>query len=158
MAASHLLPVLLLGISVAALMTSAQPIRLRPFNYLSVSRGDPIFGLAIDAAIRRPTLSSDIGGKACCVTAFVEMGNLIVSNAGDCRAVINVSGTAEALTSDHRPSREDERNRTRALNSTANELQGIFDLMLGTLELLMLPPNNAESLFHPYSDQFPLFF
>lgn len=35
----------------------------------------------------------------------------MVANAGDCRAVLSVGGYAEALTSDHRPSRDDERNR-----------------------------------------------
>ena len=50
-------------------------------------------------------------GGTCCVTAVIKNGDLIVSNAGDCRGVISIRGDAEALTSDHRPSREDERSR-----------------------------------------------
>lgn len=53
----------------------------------------------------------------CCVTAFIKKGDLVVSNAGDCRAVLSISGTAEALTSDHRPSREDEKQRIESLVS-----------------------------------------
>ena len=48
---------------------------------------------------------------SCCVTALIRNGNLVVSNAGDCRAVISRGDMAEALTSDHKPSREDERDR-----------------------------------------------
>ncbi|KAE8711556.1 putative protein phosphatase 2C 25 [Hibiscus syriacus] len=56
-------------------------------------------------------LKEDVSGGTCCVTALIQNENLIVSNAGDCRAVMSRGGVAEALTSDHRPSREDERNR-----------------------------------------------
>lgn len=56
-------------------------------------------------------LKEDFRGGSCCVTALIRNGNLVVSNAGDCRAVMSRGGAAEALTSDHRPSREDERNR-----------------------------------------------
>lgn len=56
-------------------------------------------------------LKEDLNGGSCCVTALIRNGNLVVSNAGDCRAVISRGGVAEALTSDHRPSREDERDR-----------------------------------------------
>lgn len=59
----------------------------------------------------------DVGGGACCVTALIRNGNLVVSNAGDCRAVMSRSGIAEALTSDHKPSRQDERERIEALVS-----------------------------------------
>ncbi|KAL0540015.1 hypothetical protein IC582_024241 [Cucumis melo] len=54
---------------------------------------------------------SEEGGGACCVTALIRNGNLAVSNVGDCRAVLSRNGRAEALTSDHRAGREDERNR-----------------------------------------------
>lgn len=60
-------------------------------------------------------LKEDVKGGSCCVTALIRNGNLIVSNVGDCRAVICRHGKAEALTSDHRPSREDERDRIQAL-------------------------------------------
>lgn len=56
-------------------------------------------------------LKEDISGGVCCVTALIQNGELVVSNAGDCRAVLSRSGIAEALTSDHKPSREDERDR-----------------------------------------------
>ncbi|GLT26854.1 hypothetical protein SLA2020_171920 [Shorea laevis] len=56
-------------------------------------------------------LKEDVSGGTCCVTALIRKGNLVVSNVGDCRAVMSRSGLAEALTSDHRPSREDERDR-----------------------------------------------
>ncbi|GKV01306.1 hypothetical protein SLEP1_g13869 [Rubroshorea leprosula] len=56
-------------------------------------------------------LKEDVYGGTCCVTALIRKGNLVVSNLGDCRAVMSRRGLAEALTSDHRPSREDERDR-----------------------------------------------
>lgn len=62
-------------------------------------------------------LKEDLHGGSCCVTALIRNGNLVVSNAGDCRAVISRGGVAEALTSDHRPSREDERDRIESLVS-----------------------------------------
>ncbi|KAL0865335.1 hypothetical protein Bca101_044453 [Brassica carinata] len=73
----------------------------------------------IEEAVKRGYLATDseflkekdVKGGSCCVTAMIKDGNLVVSNAGDCRAVLSVGGLAEALTSDHRPSREDERNR-----------------------------------------------
>ncbi|KAE8688521.1 putative protein phosphatase 2C 25 [Hibiscus syriacus] len=68
-------------------------------------------------------LKEDVSGGTCCVTALIQNGNLIVSNAGDCRAVMSRGGVAEPLTSDHRPSREDERNRIQSSvsNSSLNQ-------------------------------------
>ena len=63
-------------------------------------------------------LKEDVTGGTCCVTALIQNENLVVSNAGDCRAVLSRGGVAEALTSDHRPSREDERNRIETLVSS----------------------------------------
>lgn len=60
-------------------------------------------------------LKKDVRGGACSVTALIMKGNLVVSNAGDCRAVVSRGGAAESLTSDHRPSREDERERIEKL-------------------------------------------
>ncbi|RWW16685.1 hypothetical protein BHE74_00052294 [Ensete ventricosum] len=60
-------------------------------------------------------LKEEVDGGACCVTALLRDGDLIVSNVGDCRAVLSRAGKAEALTSDHRPSREDERDRIESL-------------------------------------------
>lgn len=73
----------------------------------------------IEEAVKRGYLATDseflkeknVKGGSCCVTALISDGNLVVANAGDCRAVLSVGGFAEALTSDHRPSRDDERNR-----------------------------------------------
>ncbi|PIA32341.1 hypothetical protein AQUCO_04500147v1 [Aquilegia coerulea] len=56
-------------------------------------------------------LKEDVRGGTCCVTALISKGDLLISNAGDCRAILSRGGVAEALTSDHRPSREDERER-----------------------------------------------
>ncbi|KAL7214756.1 hypothetical protein ACSBR1_027026 [Camellia fascicularis] len=56
-------------------------------------------------------LKEDSNGGTCSVTALIRNGNLVVSNAGDCRAVLSQEGVAEALTDDHRPSRKDERDR-----------------------------------------------
>lgn len=78
----------------------------------------------IEMAIRNGYLTTDreflresVGGGTCCVTALIHKGNLVVSNTGDCRAVMSRGGVAEALTSDHHPSREDERERIEALVS-----------------------------------------
>lgn len=70
-------------------------------------------------------LKEDFRGGSCCVTALIRNGTLVVSNAGDCRAVMSRGGAAEALTSDHRPSREDERARI-------ENLGGYIDVCHGT--------------------------
>ncbi|KAM7501786.1 hypothetical protein LguiB_000690 [Lonicera macranthoides] len=71
-------------------------------------------------------LKKDLSGGSCCVTALIRNGNLIVSNAGDCRAVISNGGTAEALTSDHRPSREDEKSRIETLGGYVDCCRGVW--------------------------------
>ncbi|XP_072960771.1 probable protein phosphatase 2C 32 [Typha angustifolia] len=70
-------------------------------------------------------LKEKVGGGTCCVTALLREGNLVVSNVGDCRAVLSWEGKAEALTSDHRPSRQDERDRI-------ENLGGFVDFCRGT--------------------------
>lgn len=52
-----------------------------------------------------------IGSGACCVTALIEGEEIVVSNVGDCRAVLCRGGVAEVLTRDHRAELEDERRR-----------------------------------------------
>ncbi|XP_015581392.1 probable protein phosphatase 2C 14 [Ricinus communis] len=56
-------------------------------------------------------LKQGLASGACCVTALIEGQEVVVSNLGDCRAVLCRGGVAEALTKDHRAEREDERKR-----------------------------------------------
>ncbi|CAI9091741.1 OLC1v1026845C1 [Oldenlandia corymbosa var. corymbosa] len=67
-----------------------------------------------------------INGGACSVTALIHEGNLVISNAGDCRAVISRSGVAEALTVDHRPSRQDEKDRIEAMGGYVDCCHGVW--------------------------------
>ena len=53
----------------------------------------------------------DIVSGTCCVTALIEGEDIVVSNLGDCRAVLGRRGVAEALTTDHTAEQEDERKR-----------------------------------------------
>ncbi|EOA26376.1 hypothetical protein CARUB_v10023353mg [Capsella rubella] len=68
----------------------------------------------------------DVKGGSCCVTALVSEGNLVVANAGDCRAVMSVGGVAKALTSDHRPSRDDERKRIETTGGYVDTFHGVW--------------------------------
>lgn len=84
----------------------------------------------IEVAVKDGYLTTDgdflkegVSGGTCCVTALIQNHNLVVSNTGDCRAVMSRGGAAEALTSDHRPSRKDEKDRIEALVSI--HLRGI---------------------------------
>ncbi|KAL3649810.1 hypothetical protein CASFOL_006213 [Castilleja foliolosa] len=56
-------------------------------------------------------LKQGMGSGVCCLTALIEGREMIVSNLGDCRAVLCRDGIAEAITTDHTPGREDERRR-----------------------------------------------
>ncbi|KAJ6721929.1 PROTEIN PHOSPHATASE 2C [Salix viminalis] len=56
-------------------------------------------------------LKQGLVSGVCCVTALIEGQEVVVSNLGDCRAVLSRGGVAEALTEDHRAAREDERKR-----------------------------------------------
>ncbi|KAJ8764071.1 hypothetical protein K2173_004968 [Erythroxylum novogranatense] len=96
-------------------------------------------GQKIETAIKNGYLITDkdfleqsVGGGACCVTALIHKGNLAVSNAGDCRAVMSRGGVAEALTSDHQASREDERGRIEALGGYVDCYNGVWRVQ-GTL-------------------------
>ncbi|ESQ51507.1 hypothetical protein EUTSA_v10017990mg [Eutrema salsugineum] len=53
-------------------------------------------------------------------------GKLVVANAGDCRAVMSVGGVAEALSSDHRPSRDDERKRIETTGGYVDTFHGVW--------------------------------
>ncbi|KAF2319105.1 hypothetical protein GH714_013316 [Hevea brasiliensis] len=57
---------------------------------------------------------------------MIHKGDLVVSNAGDCRAVMSRGGVAEALSSDHHPSREDERDRIEALGGYVDCCHGVW--------------------------------
>ncbi|KAG6483406.1 probable protein phosphatase 2C 32 [Zingiber officinale] len=90
---------------------------------------------SIEEIIRTGYLKTDaeflkkaVNGGACCVTALVTDGDLVVSNAGDCRAVLSRAGKAEALTSDHKPSREDERERIESLGGYVDYCRGTWRL------------------------------
>nr|CAD1828819.1 unnamed protein product [Ananas comosus var. bracteatus] len=71
-------------------------------------------------------LKAEESGGTCCVTALLRKGNLVISNAGDCRAVLSRAGKAEALTSDHRPSRADEKDRIENLGGYVDCYRGIW--------------------------------
>ncbi|KAH6771234.1 hypothetical protein C2S52_016037 [Perilla frutescens var. hirtella] len=59
-------------------------------------------------------LKQGLSSGVCCVTALIEGKEMVVSNLGDCRAVLCRDGIAEAITTDHTPEREDERRRIEA--------------------------------------------
>ncbi|KAK1421345.1 hypothetical protein QVD17_23600 [Tagetes erecta] len=71
-------------------------------------------------------LKEDVNGGACCVTALIHKGKVIVSNAGDCRAVMSRGGVAEALTVDHRPSRRDEKDRIESMGGYVDCRNGVW--------------------------------
>ncbi|KAI3806290.1 hypothetical protein L1987_22189 [Smallanthus sonchifolius] len=77
-------------------------------------------------------LKQDHRGGSCCVTAIIRDNNLVVSNAGDCRAVVSIGGTAKPLTSDHRPSRVDEKLRIESLGGYVDCSRGV-PRVLGSL-------------------------
>lgn len=69
-----------------------------------------------------------VSSGACCVTALVDGNELIVSNVGDCRAVLCQAGKAEAITKDHRASEEDEKKRIEDKVATCNECSYIVEI------------------------------
>ncbi|KAM0068908.1 putative protein-serine/threonine phosphatase [Helianthus debilis subsp. tardiflorus] len=71
-------------------------------------------------------LKEDVNGGACCVTALIRKGSLIVSNAGDCRAVMSRGGVAEAVTVDHKPSRKDEQERIERMGGYVDCRNGVW--------------------------------
>ncbi|KAH7548347.1 hypothetical protein ACOSP7_032225 [Xanthoceras sorbifolium] len=87
----------------------------------------------VEISIRNGFLTTDAeflkeshGGGACCLTALIRNGDLVVSNAGDCRAVMSRGGIAEALTSDHRPLRKDEKERIEASGGYVDCYRGVW--------------------------------
>ncbi|KAL9270675.1 putative protein phosphatase 2C 14 [Drosera capensis] len=79
-------------------------------------------------------LKQGAGSGVCCVTALVDEKEMIISNLGDCRAVLCRGGVAEALTKDHRADREDERKRVEdkggyvGIHGGAWRVQGILSV------------------------------
>lgn len=61
------------------------------------------------ATDRRFLAEGHLRGGATATTAFLRRGRIWVANVGDCRAVMCEGGTAKALTHDHRPDKEEER-------------------------------------------------
>ncbi|KFK41198.1 hypothetical protein AALP_AA2G098200 [Arabis alpina] len=59
----------------------------------------------------RDFLQEGVVSGACSVTALIQDQEMIVSNLGDCRAVLCRGRVAEALTTDHKAGRDDERKR-----------------------------------------------
>ena len=72
----------------------------------------------------------DIVSGTCCVTALIEGEDIVISNLGDCRAVLGRGGVAQALTTDHKAEREDERKRIE--NKTLEHRE---DMLSFTVEL-----------------------
>ncbi|CAA7028913.1 unnamed protein product [Microthlaspi erraticum] len=96
-------------------------------------------GYSVERAIRDGYIKTDEDflkegsrGGACCVTALISDGELTVSNAGDCRAVISRGGAAEALTTDHNPSQANELKRIEALGGYVDCCNGVWRIQ-GTL-------------------------
>ncbi|MCL7029769.1 hypothetical protein MKW94_024586 [Papaver nudicaule] len=77
-------------------------------------------------------LKEGVRGGSCSVTALITNGHLVVSNAGDCRAVMSRGGISEPLTDDHKPSRPDERERIESLGGYVDYCHGGWRLQ-GTL-------------------------
>ncbi|XP_076942252.1 putative protein phosphatase 2C 25 [Bidens hawaiensis] len=71
-------------------------------------------------------LKQDVNGGACCVTALIRNDKLIVSNVGDCRAVMSRGGVAEELTLDHKPSRKDEQDRIQSMGGYVDCRNGVW--------------------------------
>lgn len=90
-------------------------------------------GEGIEEAVRKGYLVTDaeflkedsVGGT-CCATALIRNGELVVSNAGDCRVVMSRGGVAEALTVDHRPSRKDEKERIEKTGGYVDFCHGVW--------------------------------
>ncbi|KAL9311014.1 putative protein phosphatase 2C 14 [Arabidopsis thaliana] len=74
----------------------------------------------------RDFLEKGVVSGACCVTALIQDQEMIVSNLGDCRAVLCRAGVAEALTDDHKPGRDDEKERIESQGGYVDNHQGAW--------------------------------
>ncbi|XP_043720779.1 probable protein phosphatase 2C 74 [Telopea speciosissima] len=87
----------------------------------------------IEKAIRKGYLTTDNDflskgqcSGACVATVLLKDRELYVANAGDCRVVLSRKGVGEALTSDHRLNREDERSRIENLGGYVSCRNGVW--------------------------------
>ncbi|XP_068660856.1 probable protein phosphatase 2C 74 [Aristolochia californica] len=71
-------------------------------------------------------LAQGLGSGACAATLLIKGGEVMVANAGDCRVVLSRKGVAYALTTDHRPDREDERIRIENSGGYVNSHNGVW--------------------------------
>ncbi|XVF85066.1 hypothetical protein PTKIN_Ptkin17bG0088500 [Pterospermum kingtungense] len=84
------------------------------FEMLKKSKGNEGKEKAVKAGYLKTDeefLKQDAVSGTCCVTALIEGEDIVISNLGDCRAVLSKGGVAEALTTDHKAEQEDERKR-----------------------------------------------
>lgn len=72
------------------------------------------------------------------MTALIKNGCLVVANAGDCRAVLSRNGNAESITCDHRPGRQEERERIENLVMTQPNARRIINLFVHSLTGLLI--------------------
>ncbi|KAF8378214.1 hypothetical protein HHK36_029553 [Tetracentron sinense] len=71
-------------------------------------------------------LKQGVSSGACCVTALIEGNDIVVSNLGDCRAVLCRGDVAEAITKDHIAGQEDERERIEKKGGYVEIHQGVW--------------------------------
>ncbi|CAI5482709.1 unnamed protein product [Closterium sp. Yama58-4] len=71
-------------------------------------------------------LQQNLGSGSAVVTCWAAPGSLHVAHAGDCRAVLCRKGAASVLTSDHKASREDERDRIENLGGHVDNFTGTW--------------------------------
>ncbi|XP_019150217.1 PREDICTED: probable protein phosphatase 2C 14 [Ipomoea nil] len=80
------------------------------YNEIKASQSKYINPILING-LCRPILVRESGTSVVCFNSRLRGSEIIVSNLGDCRAVLCRSGVAEVLTRDHRARQEDERRR-----------------------------------------------
>ncbi|KAH7290148.1 hypothetical protein KP509_30G033900 [Ceratopteris richardii] len=93
----------------------------------------------LGSALRASYMSADaeiadkgLEGGACTISAFLREGQLLVANAGDCKAVLCREGKAEVLSSIHRASNAKERERIQNLGGYVDCFSGTWRVQ-GTL-------------------------
>ncbi|KAH7436499.1 hypothetical protein KP509_05G022700 [Ceratopteris richardii] len=77
-------------------------------------------------------LNQHVSSGACAVSVLVKEGEMIVANAGDCKAVLCRDGKAESLSICHRASNQTERQRVEDLGGIVECCHGIWRVQ-GTL-------------------------